>query len=101
MNIAQSLMAGAGRSDPLMRPGGTAELPRQAVPPGRCAGGGFRFPAMNHWATLRGPSGARHLQNILSGYLFSVPKKNFLNPMENLSCIILIYHLYCLSSKLN
>ena len=26
MNIAQSLMAGAGRSDPLMRPGGTTEL---------------------------------------------------------------------------
>ena len=26
MNVAQSLMAGTGRSDPLMRPGGTAEI---------------------------------------------------------------------------
>ena len=42
---------------------------RSSVPLGRCEGGGFRFPAMNHWATLRGPSGARPLQNALSGYL--------------------------------
>jgi hypothetical protein len=76
MNIAQSLMAGAGRSDPLMRPGGTTELrgmPSQSsVPPGRGEGGGFRFPAMHHWATLRSPSGARHLQNALSDYLFKI-----------------------------
>jgi hypothetical protein len=45
---------------------------RSSVPPGRCEGGGlssFKFPVMNHWATLRGLSGARHLQNALSGYL--------------------------------
>ena len=75
MNIAQSLMAGAGRSDPLMRPGGTAKL--RGMLPGQASlrddareGRGFRFPAMNHWVTLRSPSGARHLQNALSGYVF-------------------------------
>lgn len=78
MNVAQSLMAGAGRSDPLMSPGGTSELrgipSRSSVPPGLCEGGGFRFPAMNHWATLRDPSGVRHLQNALSGYLLKTHK---------------------------
>jgi hypothetical protein len=62
MNVAQSLMAGAGRSAPLMSPRGTTELrgmpSRSGVPPGLCEGRGFKFPAMNHWATLRGPSGA-------------------------------------------
>jgi hypothetical protein len=42
MRVAQSLMAGAGRSDPPMRPGGTTELrgmpSRSSVPPGLCEG---------------------------------------------------------------
>jgi hypothetical protein len=75
MRVAQSLMAGAGRSDPPMRPGGTTE--RRGFPVKRPSGtmrGSFRFPAMNHWATFRGPSGARHLQNALSGYLLKTHK---------------------------
>jgi YD repeat-containing protein len=44
---------------------------RSSVPPGRCEGGDLQFPAMNHWATLRSPSGARPLQNALSSYVFN------------------------------
>jgi hypothetical protein len=47
MNIAQSLMAGTGRSDPLMRPGGTAELRGFPVkrPSGTMRGRGFQVPS--------------------------------------------------------
>jgi hypothetical protein len=90
MNIAQSLMTGAGRSDSLMRPGGTIE--RRGMLPGQASlwddaretmRGSFRVPAMNHWATLRGPSGAKHLQNALSGYLIKTHKSGAVSIPEN------------------
>jgi hypothetical protein len=60
-----------------MSPGGTTDLgfmsSLSAVPPGRMRGvRGLQFPAMNHWAALRGPSGARHLQNALSDYFLNL-----------------------------
>jgi hypothetical protein len=74
MNIAQSLMAGVGRCDLLMRPGDIAIWRYLRDDAREGALGSFRFPVMNHRATLRGPSGARHLQNTLSGYSLKTHK---------------------------
>jgi hypothetical protein len=57
MNIAQSLMAGAGRSDPLMRPGGTAVLRGFPVkrPSGTRRGRGVQGPSDESLGYSQGP----------------------------------------------
>jgi hypothetical protein len=57
MNIAQSLMAGAGKSDPPMRPGGTTELRGFSVkrPSGTMRGRGLQVPSDESLGYSQGP----------------------------------------------